>query len=162
LVKLQILVAAGEPLPGECPPETGHAIEIRLNAEDPDNGFAPAPGRVALLEFPQGPGIRVDSGIAAGDTIPPEFDSMVAKIIAGGRDSAEAMGRLTRALRDTTVVLEGGTTNKSFVLDLLSRPDVVEGTADTAWLDRGSLDDRGPAPFSDVALYAVAVDNYER
>ncbi len=162
LVKLQILVAAGEPLPGECPPEVGHAIEIRLNAEDPDNGFAPAPGRVALLEFPQGPGIRVDSGIAAGDTIPPEFDSMVAKIIAGGRDRNEAMARLTRALRDTTVVLEGGTTNKSFVLDLLSRPEVRDGSADTGWLDRGSLDDRGLAPHADVALFAVAVDNYER
>ncbi|WP_019877275.1 carboxyl transferase domain-containing protein [Sporichthya polymorpha] len=162
LVKLQILIAAGEPLPGECPPEINHAIEIRLNAEDPDNGFAPAPGRVALLEFPQGPGIRVDSGIAAGDTIPPEFDSMVAKIIAIGRDRTEAMARLTRALRDTTVVIEGGTTNKSFVLELLSRPEVRDGSADTAWLDRGSLDDRGLAPHADVALYAVAVDSYER
>ena len=162
LVKLQILVASGEPLPGECPPEIGHAIEIRLNAEDPDNGFAPAPGRVALLEFPQGPGIRVDSGIAAGDTIPPEFDSMVAKIIAGGRDRNEALARLDRALRDTTVVIEGGTTNKSFVLDLLSRPEVRSGSADTAWLDRGSLGDRGPAPHADVALYAVAIDSYDR
>ncbi|HUR72810.1 MAG TPA: biotin/lipoyl-containing protein, partial [Sporichthya sp.] len=162
LVKLQILVAAGEPLPGECPPETGHAIEIRLNAEDPDNGFAPAPGRVALLEFPHGPGIRVDSGIAAGDAISPDFDSMVAKIIAGGRDRNEAMARLTRALRDTTVVIEGGTTNKSFVLDLLSRPEVRDGSADTAWLDRGSLDDRGMAPHADVALYAVAIDSYDR
>ncbi|HVE24260.1 MAG TPA: carboxyl transferase domain-containing protein [Sporichthya sp.] len=162
LVKLQILVASGESLPGECPPETGHAIEIRLNAEDPDNGFAPAPGRVAVLEFPQGPGIRVDSGIAAGDTIPPEFDSMVAKIIAGGRDRNEAMARLKRALRDTTVVIEGGTTNKSFVLDLLSRPEVVDGSADTAWLDRGSLDDRDLPAGADVALYAVAVDSYER
>ena len=162
LVKLQILVAAGEPLPGECPSEIGHAIEVRLNAEDPDNGFAPAPGRVALLEFPQGPGIRVDSGIAAGDTIPPEFDSMVAKIIAAGRDRSEAMARLDRALRDTTVVIEGGTTNKSFVLDLLSRPEVRDGSADTAWLDRGALADRGIAPHADVALYAVAIDSYER
>ncbi|MGQ0464441.1 MAG: ATP-binding protein [Sporichthyaceae bacterium] len=159
LVKLQILTAAGEPLPGECPPEVGHAIEIRLNAEDPDNGFAPAPGKVVFLEFPQGPGIRVDSGIASGDTIPQEFDSMVAKIIAIGADRNEAIARLRRALRDTTVVIEGGTTNKSFVLDLLSREEVLSGSADTAWLDRTGIDG-GLAPFADVALYAVAIDVY--
>ncbi len=162
LVKLQILLAAGEALVGECPPETGHSIEIRLNAEDPANGFAPAPGDVQFLAFPAGPGIRVDSGIAAGDTIPPEFDSMVAKIIATGRDRNEALARLRRALRDTTVVLRGGTTNKSFVLDLLSRPEVIAGTADTAWLDREALEtpDHLPA-HADIALYAVAIDVYD-
>jgi acetyl/propionyl-CoA carboxylase alpha subunit/acetyl-CoA carboxylase carboxyltransferase component len=162
LVKLQIVVAAGEPLVGECPPEVGHAIEIRLNAEDPANGFAPAPGDVEFLNFPAGPGIRVDSGIAAGDTIPPEFDSMVAKIIAIGRDRNEALARLRRALRDTTVVIRGGTTNKSFVLDLLGRPEVIDGSADTAWLDRETLEppDHLP-PHADIALYAVAIDVYE-
>ncbi|MGQ0630607.1 MAG: ATP-binding protein [Sporichthyaceae bacterium] len=161
LVKLQIRVAAGEALPGECPPETAHAIEIRLNAEDPDNGFAPAPGRVQLLEFPAGPGIRVDSGIAAGDEIAPEFDSMVAKIIASGRDRGEAIARLSRALRDTTVVIEGGTTNKSFVLDLLARAEFLDGSADTAWLDRISADTHRIAPGAAVALYAVGIDRYD-
>jgi acetyl/propionyl-CoA carboxylase alpha subunit/acetyl-CoA carboxylase carboxyltransferase component len=161
LVKLQILTAAGEPLPGECPAETGHAIEIRLNAEDPDNGFAPAPGKVDFLEFPQGPGIRVDSGIAAGDTIPQEFDSMVAKIIASGKDRQEAIARLRRALRDTTVVIDGGTTNKSFVLELLNRPEVLSGSADTAWLDRIGPLNAGKLPaHADIALYAVAIDVY--
>ncbi|NLG54204.1 MAG: ATP-grasp domain-containing protein, partial [Rhodococcus sp.] len=78
LVKLQIQVAAGMPLPGECPAEFGHAVEARLNAEDADAGFAPAPGTVQMLKFPLGSGLRVDTGIAAGDVIPPDYDSMVA------------------------------------------------------------------------------------
>ncbi len=92
LVKLQIFVAGGGSLVGECPPEFGHAVEARLNAEDADNEFAPAPGTVRLLKFPLGSGIRVDTGIAQGDVIPPDYDSMVAKIIAWGRDRNEAHG----------------------------------------------------------------------
>ena len=99
LVKLQIFVAAGGELVGDCPSEFGHAVEARLNAEDADNEFAPAPGSVRLLRFPLGSGIRVDTGIAQGDVIPPEYDSMVAKIIAWGRDRDEAFARLRTALR---------------------------------------------------------------
>ena len=84
----------------------------------------PAPGRIEHLALPGGPGIRVDTGVAAGDTIPPQFDSMIAKIIAWGRDRDEARARLSRALRQTTVVIEGGTTNKAFLLDLLDQPEV--------------------------------------
>ncbi len=86
LVKLQIHVANGGRLEGERPVERGHAIEARLNAEDPDRDFAPSPGRIALLDFPSGPGIRVDTGVGEGDSIPADFDSMIAKIIAYGRD----------------------------------------------------------------------------
>ena len=136
LVKLQIFVASGGALEGECPPEFGHAVEARLNAEDADNGFAPAPGTVRLLKFPLGSGIRVDTGIAQGDVIPPDYDSMVAKIIAWGRDRNEALARLRTALRETTVVIDGGTTNKSFLLDLLDRDEVISASADTGWLDR--------------------------
>ena len=161
LVKLQILVAAGQPLAGPPPVKFGHAVEARLNAEDADAGFAPAPGHVELCTFPAGPGIRVDSGIAVGDTIPPDYDSMVAKIIAWGRDRSEALARLRCALRDTTVVLTGGTTTKSFLLELLDRPEVISGEADTGWLDRiGSLRE-GLAPHADIALLSVAVDVYE-
>ena len=128
LVKLQIFVASGGALDGECPPEWGHAVEARLNAEDADNDFAPAPGTVRLLKFPLGSGIRVDTGIAQGDVIPPDYDSMVAKIIAWGRDRNEALARLRTALRETTVVIDGGTTNKSFLLDLLDRDEVVSGS----------------------------------
>ena len=161
LVKLQILVASGGALEGECPPEWGHAVEARLNAEDADNDFAPAPGTVRLLKFPLGSGIRVDTGIAQGDVIPPDYDSMVAKIIAWGRDRNEALARLRTALGETTVVIDGGTTNKSFLLDLLSRDEVVSASADTGWLDRsGAGTASGPTPLADIALIAAAVDAY--
>ena len=147
LVKLQIFVASGGALEGECPPEFGHAVEARLNAEDADNDFAPAPGTVRLLKFPLGSGIRVDTGIAQGDVIPPDYDSMVAKIIAWGRDRNEALARLRTALRETTVVIDGGTTNKSFLLDLLDRDEVISASADTGWLDRtGAGTATGPTP----------------
>ncbi|MEP6979771.1 MAG: biotin carboxylase N-terminal domain-containing protein, partial [Nakamurella sp.] len=162
LVKLQILVAAGEPLPTEQPTSFGHAIEARLNAEDAEAGFAPAPGVVELLTLPNGPGIRVDTGIATGDVIPPDYDSMVAKIIAWGRDRSEALARLRCALRETTVVLRGGTTTKSFLLELLDRPELIDGTADTGWLDRVGLPlAEGLPAHADVALLSVAVDVYE-
>jgi acetyl/propionyl-CoA carboxylase alpha subunit/acetyl-CoA carboxylase carboxyltransferase component len=162
LVKLQIFVASGGSLVGECPPEFGHAVEARLNAEDADNGFAPAPGTVRLLKFPLGSGIRVDTGIAQGDVIPPDYDSMVAKVIAWGRDRNEALARLRTALRETTVVIDGGTTNKSFLLDLLSRDEVVSASADTGWLDRTDAGTAtGPTPTADIALIAAAVDAYE-
>ena len=162
LVKLQIFVASGGSLDGECPPEFGHAVEARLNAEDADNGFAPAPGTVRLLKFPLGPGIRVDTGIAQGDVIPPDYDSMVAKIIAWGRDRDEAMARLRTALHETTVVIDGGTTNKSFLLELLDRDEVISASADTGWLDRTDAGTAtGPTPVADIALIAAAVDAYE-
>ena len=100
LVKLQLHVAAGGRLEGEPPEPVGHAIEARLNAEDPAMGFSPTPGRVQVLDLASGPGVRVDRGIAAGDVIPPDFDSMVAKVIAYGRTRAEAIARLRRALRE--------------------------------------------------------------
>src|ERR1051326_5284868 len=130
LVRLQLHVAAGGRLEGPRPGESGHAIEARLNAEDPDRDFAPAPGRIARLILPAGPGIRVDTGVSEGDTIPADFDSMIAKIIAYGSDRDSALGRLRRALSETSVVIEGGATNKSFVLELLDEPDVVSGAAD--------------------------------
>ncbi len=146
LVKAQIHVAAGGRLEGEKPQEKGHAVEARLNAEDPDRDFAPAPGRIALLELPSGPGIRVDTGVAEGDTIPADFDSMIAKIIAYGATRDEALARLRRAMAETTVVIEGGATNKSFILDLLDQPEVVAGDApgDPAGPTPGGS--TGPAP----------------
>ena len=122
IVKLQLHIAAGGTLaevgPAE-PPANGHAIEARLTAEDPERDFAPAPGLIEHLALPTGPGIRVDTGVAPGDVIPPQFDSMIAKVIAWGRDRPEARARLSRALRQTATVIRGGTTNKAFLLDLL-------------------------------------------
>ncbi|MCX2753754.1 carboxyl transferase domain-containing protein [Gordonia hongkongensis] len=162
LVRAQLHVASGGRLEGAAPSERGHAIEARLNAEDPDRDFAPAPGRIDLLELPAGPGIRVDTGVSEGDTIPADFDSMIAKIIAYGRDRDEALGRLRRAIRETRVIIAGGATNKSFVLELLDQPQVIDGSADTGWIDRvraegGLVANRHSA----IALIAAAIDAYE-
>ncbi|HVX47300.1 MAG TPA: carboxyl transferase domain-containing protein [Mycobacteriales bacterium] len=162
LVKAQLQVASGRRLEGAAPPEAGHAVEARLNAEDPDRDFAPAPGRIAVLDLPTGPGIRVDTGVSEGDTIPADFDSMIAKIIAYGRDRTEALARLRRALNRTTVLIDGGTANKSFLLWLLEQPEVISGAADTGWIDRtraeGGL---VPSRHSGVALAAAAIEAYQ-
>src|SRR3954471_13959480 len=162
LVKAQIHVASGGRLEGPVPPEVGHAVEARLNAEDPDRDFAPSPGRITRLALPAGPGIRVDTGVSEGDTIPAAFDSMIAKIIAYGRDRDEALGRLRRAMSETTVIIEGGATNKSFVLDLLDQPEVIDASADTGWIDRVRAEGRLVTHrHSAVALAAAAIEAYE-
>ncbi|MEO7446745.1 MAG: biotin/lipoyl-containing protein, partial [Humibacillus sp.] len=165
LVKLQIYVADGgrlDELPGGRPTQRGHAVEARLNAEDPDRDFAPSPGRISLLTFPSGPGIRVDTGVGEGDTIPADFDSMIAKIIASGRDRDEALARLRRALGETTVVIDGGSTNKSFILDLLAQPEIIDGSADTGWIDRVRAEGRLVSHRnSGIALVAAGIEAYE-
>jgi acetyl/propionyl-CoA carboxylase alpha subunit/acetyl-CoA carboxylase carboxyltransferase component len=166
LVRLQLHVAAGGRLEGPVPPASGHAVEARLNAEDPDRDFAPAPGRIRLLRLPVGPGVRVDTGVGEGDVIPADFDSMIAKVIAYGPTRPDALARLRRALTDTTVVVEGGTTNKSFLLDLLDRPEVISGSADTGWIDRertrGGLVSHREAGVALVAAGIAAYDEAER
>ncbi len=162
LVKAQLHVASGEPLTGDAPAESGHAVEARLNAEDPDRDFAPSPGRIAVLRLPSGPGIRVDTGVTEGDVIPSDFDSMIAKIIAQGRDRDEALARLRRALAETTVVIDGGTTNKGFLLGLLDEPEVIDGSAETGWIDRARSEGRlvSQRHFG-IALAAAAIGGYE-
>jgi acetyl/propionyl-CoA carboxylase alpha subunit/acetyl-CoA carboxylase carboxyltransferase component len=162
LVKLQLHVASGGRLEGEPPREHGHAVEARLNAEDPDRDFAPSPGRIALLRLPAGPGIRVDTGVASGDLIPADFDSMIAKVIAVGRDRDEALARLRRAMTETTVVIEGGSTNKSFILELLAQPEVADGSADTGWIDRVRAQGRlASHQHAGIALVAAGIEAYE-
>ncbi|QUX24669.1 MULTISPECIES: carboxyl transferase domain-containing protein [Nocardiopsis] len=161
LVRLQLHVASGGRLEGAPPREEGHAVEARLNAEDPDRDFAPSPGRITHLRFPVGPGIRVDTGVREGDEIPADFDSMIAKVIAYGSDREQALARLRRAMAETTVVIEGGATNKGFVLELLDQPEVIDASADTGWIDRvraqGRLVDHR---HSAVALAAAAIEAY--
>ncbi|ACY14645.1 Carbamoyl-phosphate synthase L chain ATP- binding protein [Haliangium ochraceum DSM 14365] len=135
LVKLQLHVAAGGELAAEPPPSRGHAIEVRLNAEDPDSGFAPAPGHIEIFRLPTGSGLRIDTGVEAGDEVPETFDSMIAKFMAYGRTRAEALGKLQRALTEAAVVIRGGMSNKGFLLELLRHPDVRSGAFDVAWLD---------------------------
>jgi acetyl/propionyl-CoA carboxylase alpha subunit/acetyl-CoA carboxylase carboxyltransferase component len=162
LVKAQLHVAAGGRLEGAKPTESGHAVEARLNAEDPDRDFAPSPGRIAVLDLPSGPGVRVDTGVSAGDSIPADFDSMIAKIIGYGRDRDEALARLRRAVAATTVLIEGGATNKSFILELLGQPEVIDGSADTGWIDRVRGEGRLVSHrHSGVALVAAAIEGYE-
>ncbi|MGH3434326.1 MAG: biotin/lipoyl-containing protein, partial [Thermocrispum sp.] len=122
----------------------------------------PAPGRVLRLPLPAGPGIRVDTGFAEGDVIPADFDSMIAKIIAIGPTRESALARLRRALAETTVIIEGGVTNKSFLLDLLDQDPVVSATCDTGWIDRTRADGGLVADrHAGVALAAAAIEAYQ-
>ncbi|MFP5022736.1 ATP-binding protein [Pseudonocardia phyllosphaerae] len=164
IVKLQLHVAAGgtlDEVAPEAPAGSGWAIEARLTAEDPEREFAPAPGRIEHLALPTGPGIRVDTGVAAGDVIPPQFDSMIAKVIAWGRDRAEARARLSRALRQTAAVIDGGSTNKAFLLDLLDRDELRAGDLETTWLDAMMAQGYAPPRRLDVALLATAIESHD-
>jgi acetyl/propionyl-CoA carboxylase alpha subunit/acetyl-CoA carboxylase carboxyltransferase component len=162
LVKLQIHIARGGRLTGTPPRTSGSAIEVRLNAEDPDNSFAPSPGVMERFRIPSGPGIRIDTGVAEGDSIPAEFDSMIAKIIAYGRDRNEALARLQRALRESVVVIKGGSSNKGFLLDMITRAEVRDGNFHNGWLDH--LAARGAhlsCRYADVALVQAAIEAYQ-
>jgi acetyl/propionyl-CoA carboxylase alpha subunit/acetyl-CoA carboxylase carboxyltransferase component len=162
LVKLQIHVAQGGRLQGHPPVTTGHAIEVRLNAEDPNNGFAPSPGLVKRFRLLTGPGIRIDTGVEEGDTIPADFDSMIAKVIAFGKDRKEALARLERVLQESVIVIKGGGSNRAFLLDLLSRKEVQRGKVDIGWMDR--LTSKGKhisRRHLDVALIQAAIEAYE-
>jgi acetyl/propionyl-CoA carboxylase alpha subunit/acetyl-CoA carboxylase carboxyltransferase component len=162
LVKLQIHVARGGRLEGEAPHTTGHAIEVRLNAEDPDNGFAPAPGFIERFRILTGPGVRIDTGVGEGDTIPAEFDSMIAKIIAYGQNRKEALSRLHRALSQSVVVIKDGASNKAFLLELLSRPEVQDGKVHIGWLDHlAAAGEHLSRRYADVALVQAAIESYD-
>jgi acetyl/propionyl-CoA carboxylase alpha subunit/acetyl-CoA carboxylase carboxyltransferase component len=161
LVKMQLHVASGGRLEGSPPPVVGHAIEARINAEDPEQAFAPAPGKVAMYRPPQGTGIRVDAGIRQDDVVAPEFDSMIAKVIAWGSDRDEAIARLHRALAQSVLVVEGGTTNKSFVLGLLETQQVRSGEVDNRWLDRMTATGEHLPAADRVALLVAAVEAFD-
>jgi acetyl-CoA carboxylase biotin carboxylase subunit len=134
LVKEQIRIAAGEQL-GYAQKELvlrGHAIECRINAEDPRNNFAPQAGTLQKVVFPGGPGIRVDTHIFAGATVPPYYDSMLAKIIAFGESRDAAIARMERALRET--LIEGVSTTIDQCLEILAAPRFREGKYDIGFL----------------------------
>ncbi|MGA1823799.1 MAG: carboxyl transferase domain-containing protein [bacterium] len=160
LVKGQIQVAMGQKLDEENPISRGVAIEARLNAEDPDRDFIPAPGRVVLFRIPAGPGVRVDSGIEQGSVIPQAFDSMIAKIIAYAPDRPHALARLKRALKETLIKLEGGTSNKALLLELLSWPEINDGGVHTRFVE-DMLKSREQVihrHYWDIALIACAIE----
>ncbi|HXZ42556.1 MAG TPA: carboxyl transferase domain-containing protein [Terriglobales bacterium] len=162
LVKLQIHVARGGQLEGAPPRTTGHAIEVRLNAEDPDNHFAPAPGVIERFRILTGPGVRVDTGVTEGDSVPPEFDSMIAKIIAYGQNRKEALSRLQRALRESVVVIKGGASNKAFLLELLGRDEIQRGEVHVGWLDGlAATGEHLSRNYADVAIVQAAIEAYD-
>ena len=136
LVQIQIRIARGETLSFVKGEQRGHAIEARVCAEDPDAGFLPAPGRIARFDPALGPGLRVDTGVAAGSQVPAAFDSLIAKVIAIGRNREEARARLAAALADFDLVIEGGATNKGWLAEVIDHPDYRKGGVDTTWLDR--------------------------
>jgi acetyl-CoA carboxylase biotin carboxylase subunit len=136
IVKEQLRVARGEPLavPQDEGAVTGAAIEVRINAEDPERDFLPSPGEITALELPGGPGVRVDTAAYAGYHVPPFYDSLVAKLICSGRDRAEAIARTRRALEE--FVVGGIRTTIPFHLELLADPAVEAGEYHVEFLER--------------------------
>ena len=136
IVKEQIRIAEGEPMSLRQADLrlTGHAIECRINAEDPARGFMPHPGLLEQVVFPGGPGIRVDSHVHAGYRVPPNYDSLIAKIIAWGRDRPEAIARMRRALAELRI--DGVPTTAGFLARLLASPTFVEGAVHTRYVEQ--------------------------
>ncbi len=148
LVAEQIAVAEGRPLrlAQDDAALAGHAIECRINAEDPADGFRPSPGTVTRAVFPAGPGIRVDTHLQAGSAVPAGYDSLLAKVIASGRDRAEALARLRSALARCEIT--GVATTIPLQAALTAQPEFARGGVDTGYLarflDRAPLDPRVP------------------
>jgi acetyl/propionyl-CoA carboxylase alpha subunit len=135
LVEWQLRVAANESLPESAPERSGHAIEVRINAEDPANGFAPSPGVLSTWMLPSGDGIRVDTHLEPGDRVSPDYDSLLCKIVVHGADRAQALARMESALDG--LVIEGVSTTMMLHKHILADPGFRAGEYDT-----GSVEDR--------------------
>ncbi len=134
LIKEQILIAAGEKLSLQEGEPHQHSIECRINAEDPDRDFMPTPGRIDSLNFPGGRGVRVDSHIYAGYVVPPNYDSMLAKLITFAPTREEAIKKMSRALDE--FIIEGVKTTIPFHKAMMKNPDFIAGNIDTKYLER--------------------------
>ena len=139
LVKQQLLIASGQRLSikQEDIKLTGHAIECRINAENPLLDFRPSPGRIKSLFIPGGPGIRVDTAVYQGYEIPPYYDSMIGKLIVHGKNREEAIAKMTWALSE--FIVDGVATNVDFQLKLIRRPEFLEGNYDNGFLNRTDI-----------------------
>ncbi|MGC8990508.1 MAG: acetyl-CoA carboxylase biotin carboxylase subunit, partial [Verrucomicrobiia bacterium] len=136
IVKQQILIAMGEPLKisqGDVHPR-GHAIECRINAEDPYDDFRPSPGRIEMYYQPGGRGVRVDSHVYSGYSIPATYDSLICKLITFGRDRREALDRMSRALGE--YLIAGIKTTVQFEQSVLQDPDFRRGVYSTGFVDQ--------------------------
>jgi acetyl-CoA carboxylase biotin carboxylase subunit len=167
LVQWQIRIARGEALdidPARALTPHGHAIECRIYAEDPDQGFMPSPGLVRSLRPASGPGVRDDGGVSAGYTVPVYYDSMIAKLIAWGEDRPSAIARMARALREYQVL--GIRTTIPFFQWLMQRAEYREGRYDTTYLDRLLEERRGESfteldePSEELMTIAAGLDAY--
>jgi acetyl/propionyl-CoA carboxylase alpha subunit len=159
LVRAQILVASGQPVPWSQDElhQRGHAFEARIYAEDPAHGHLPQAGHLALYREPSGPGIRVDSGVVEGSDVPVHYDPLLAKLVATGETREIARRRAEAALRDFPIL--GLRTNTSFLLALLRHPRVVDGDTDTTFLDEEGdrlLEGTGAVPPDAVLVAALA------
>ena len=169
LVRWQIRIARGERLdidPVRALTPQGHAIECRIYAEDPDRGFMPSPGLIRAIRPASGPGIRDDSGVSSGYTVPVYYDSMIAKLVAWAGSRDEAISRMSRALSEYQVL--GIRTTIPFFVWLMNQEDYRNGRYDTSWLDRVMADRNGmgfnelEADEETVATIAASVDAYLR
>jgi len=160
LVKLQIAIAAGHRLPfaWETITPRGHAMEVRLYAEDPDNNFFPSPGKIISRRVPSGPGIRLDEGVYSGWTVPMEYDPLLAKLIAWGNSREETIARLRRALEEYAVT--GIKTNTALFRRILTEPDFLRADIHTKWLDE--LLQRPRPAASDLATKYGAEEHRNR
>jgi acetyl-CoA carboxylase, biotin carboxylase subunit len=145
LVKLQIAIAAGHRLPfaWETITPRGHAMEVRLYAEDPDNNFFPSPGKILSRHTPTGPGIRLDEGVYEGYTVPMEYDPLLSKLIAWGNSREETISRLRRALDEYAIT--GIRTNVGLFRRILAEPEFLSAEIHTKWLDEMLARPRPPA-----------------
>ncbi|HUC53714.1 MAG TPA: acetyl-CoA carboxylase biotin carboxylase subunit [Candidatus Cybelea sp.] len=167
MVKLQIAIAAGHRLPfaWESITPRGHAMEVRLYAEDPENNFFPSPGKILSRHVPSGPGIRLDEGVYDGWTVPNDYDPLLSKLIAWGNSREETIARLRRALDEYTIT--GIKTNVGLFRRILVEPDFLRGEIHTKWLDEllrrphfasASVDENSlESSASDAATIAAAI-----
>jgi len=168
LVQWQIRVARGEPLgidPARALTPRGHAIECRIYAEDPDQGFIPSPGLVTSLRLPSGPGIRNDAGVTPGSSVPIFYDSLISKLVAWGEDRAQAIARLSRALQEFQVL--GIRTTIPFFQWLIRDPAFVDARFHTTYVDEVLVRREGPfaplpADAEEVATIAAALHSLLR
>mgnify|MGYP004458017509 FL=1 len=139
MVKEQIKIAAGEKLKFKQKEIEfrGHSIECRINAENPNKNFMPSPGKINEINLPGGNGIRIDTAIYNGYTIPPNYDSMIAKIITFGVNRNEAISKMKRALEE--LVIDGINTNRDFLFEIIKNPNFIRGNFDTSFIEKEIL-----------------------
>ncbi|MEW5764379.1 MAG: acetyl-CoA carboxylase biotin carboxylase subunit [Acidobacteriota bacterium] len=162
LVKLQVSVAAGEPLrlKQEDVSQRGWAVECRIYAEDPENNFLPCPGKIVAVRFPEGPGVRVDSSLYGSGEVSIHYDPMIAKVVAWADDRAGAVATMNRALQEFQIV--GIRSNRHFLIEIVNHPEFLAGNLSTDFIPRflGPGEYRRPEPHP-VADIAAAIAAYE-